>query len=1241
MKALVKFQFIVTFVYLLCSHLWLCAQPELIHSVFLIGDAGEPYVEQDPIGNVFRKKIEACAEKATVVYLGDNVYPKGLTFEGERLRKDGEEVLQNQYSWIKGLPARGFFIPGNHDWHHWGRKGYEYIINQQKWIDSLKDERVTISPRDGCPGPVEIPLTNNLVLVIIDTQWLLHQWEKPAEEGSCDAKTTADLLSQLEDVFVRNRTKRVIVAAHHPLITYGEHGGVFPLKSHIFPLEELTEHLYIPLPIIGSIYPLYRKYFGHLQDTQHPLYKDFGESIQKIMAEYPGSVYVAGHEHALQYIGKDSSHFIVSGSGAKVEFAKKKKHAVYVNPVRGFAVLNAYSNGNLELQFFQVDNQNPTGREIYKKVFPDQERLRPRPSEPIPDLDNKVVKVQASAQYQAGKLRQYFLGENYRREWSQPVVAPVFDIGSDSGGLKILQRGGGMQTLSLRLEDSTGREYVLRSVEKYPEHAVPLVLRQTFAQDLVQDQISASHPYAAIVIPKLAEAAGIYHTNPQLVYLPNDPRFGEYQKLFANSLAIFEERPSGDWSNASFFGNSKKIVNTGKVLEKIFSDNDNYVDQEFVLRSRLFDMIIGDWDRHDDQWRWAKIKEKKGDVFRPIPRDRDQAFFVNQGVLSKLWSRKWALPKFEGFDDDIRWPSGLSFNARYFDRNFLNELSEEQWLLVADDLKKSLDDQSIENAINVWPKSIFDGHGEFIIKSIKSRRDKIARYASSHYRFLAKEVDVTGSDKAEEFHLRRKENGDIELDVYKITKENQKGKKLYDRTFLKSETKEIRLYGLGGDDEFNFEGDRSKIKVRVIGGAGYDTLKDNSKGRSKTLFYDQFENGKVIEGNGVKDRRSENAEVNDYNRKAFQYNRFAPLIYGQWNKDDGAFLGSGFVAINHGFRKTPFRQRHIFLASFAPLTSSYNFRYQARFTELVAKWDADVDINVKSPNYVNNFFGMGNESVFNRRIDEVPGISVEDPIDFYRYRFEEMLIDLTMIRKFSNWGSFRIGPALQRIEMEEPGLDEDRFISAYALDSKPDLFDEYNSFGGVTWQVALDTRNDQKFTTRGTLLSLSGRNMRKLLEGGSSFSSYESSISFYHRFRAHGRLMFALRFGGGLSRGDYQFYQAQILDGKTELRGFRKTRFYGDAKAYSNAEVRLKLTSFRTYLFPATVGILAFHDAGRVWYKDESGNDPSAADGSSHRWHRGWGGGLWFTPFNLATVSLEVGHSPEGTLGYVRLGFLF
>jgi hypothetical protein len=1158
-------------------------------------------------------------------------------------RERATSILQTQVDWIKGLGAKSIFIPGNHDWHRGGRKGWERITNQQAWIDSLNDKQITLLPRDGCPGPEEIPIGDQAVLVILDTQWLLHPFGKPAEESSCDAKTPADVLLALTDVFTRHPGKRIIVAAHHPMITYGEHGGVFTLKDHIFPLTSFAPKLYIPMPVVGSIYPFYRKFIGDIQDTSHPTYKEMVRGITNLLTQYPGSVYVAGHEHALQAIQKDSTYFVVSGSGSKTTNVSKKKYARFAASVIGFVKADIFKNGSIRFQFIEVDAGFPKGLVLYKDSLP-APYVSQQISQQLPAaLAQKVVRVKASNQYHSGSGKQKILGANYRAEWEQEIEVPVFDLGNERGGLTILQKGGGQQTLSLRLADSTGREFVLRSIEKFPEKAVPEAFRKTFIQDLVQDQISAAHPYAAIVVPPMADAAGIYHTNPRLVYIPDDPRLGIYRKDFANTLSLFEERPAGDWSDMAHFGNSGNIINTSKVLEKLAKDNDNSVDQLFVLRSRLFDLLLGDWDRHDDQWRWATFESKKEETYRPIPRDRDQTFFVNEGIIPKFWSRRWALPKFEGFNDDIRWPSGLSYNARYFDRSFLTALSEEDWAATAKELQQQITDEVIETAIRKWPKEIYEHHGEEVISKLKARRAKLVEYAVAHYKFLAKDVDVVGSNKNEQVDVSRFPNGDVQVQMFKIDKKGERGKKMYDRLFKNQETRSISVYALGGEDKFQIGGSaRTSILVRIIGGDGKDVLLDSShvNGLGKeTLFYDIKHDSQVITQGEVGDRTSKDPAVNTYDRMAFKYNRLAPLVFGNFNPDDGIFVGAGVYFQKEGFRKTPFKNRHVGMFSYAPRTSSFNFLYRGDFTDVIGKWGVEVNADIKAPNYVNNFFGMGNETEFDKDIDENPAYDLDRPIDYYRFRFEEERLELFLTRKIGSAGFLKIGPALQQIAIEK--TSDARFIDDFANTLPYDLFVESNNYLGVGWDFTFDKRNQIQFPSRGVVLKVAGRNMQGTDNKATDFSSYEGSFSFYQSFRFPARVVFAARVGGGLNTGNYEFYQAQILDGKTELRGFRKTRFYGDRKFYTNLEMRIKLFNIRTYLFPASLGILGFHDLGRVWYKDASGVDPSAASGKSNAWHKGWGGGLWFTPFNLTVLSLEAGHSEEGTLAYVRLGFMF
>ncbi|MEM1010462.1 MAG: BamA/TamA family outer membrane protein, partial [Myxococcota bacterium] len=236
-------------------------------------------------------------------------------------------------------------------------------------------------------------------------------------------------------------------------------------------------------------------------------------------------------------------------------------------------------------------------------------------------------------------------------------------------------------------------------------------------------------------------------------------------------------------------------------------------------------------------------------------------------------------------------------------------------------------------------------------------------------------------------------------------------------------------------------------------------------------------------------------------------------------------------------------------------------------------------------------------------------------------------------------GQFRFGHRYQFVEIEEP----DRNIFIQRLDDAlPDqLIENRKHFTGASFALNFDTRKDINKPVLGTVWKNELVLMAGLNDDAKDLASYNTSLAFYHSFNLPAKITFATRFGFGVNFGDYEFFQAQTLGGKRQIRGFRKTRFYGDRKFFNNTEIRLKLLDLKTYVFPASLGLVGFHDIGRVWYKNEAGIDPSAAGGTSTQWHQGFGGGLWFSPFNMATLSTEVGVSEEETQFYIRLGFLF
>ena len=1196
---------------------------EKYFSIFLIGDAGKFSDATKHNLESLKKQMDAAGSASSTVFLGDNIYPAGMPSEEDKYRQEAEENLKSKLDIIRDYEGKAMMVPGNHDWRKGKKDGWESVLRAQKFANDYLQKQQVIVPEDGCPGPISYELTEDILLVLFDSQWILHPSDRPGENESCEAKTGLEFFAQLQDIIKMNEHKKIVLASHHTILSYGIHGGRSNFRQHVFPLTDIHKNLYLPLPIVGSIYPLYRKYLGNIQDHSHPMYKVMRKSLQELMEMYPNIIYASGHDHSLQHISKNDAHYVVSGSGSLTSFVKDGKYSEFTASIVGYARLDFHGSGLVKLKFISTEISNDEvifEKELFNKPY-------------IPNLDpytntslnfnNQTTMAHVSDQYGAGKGKVRWFGANYRDIWSQDVEVPVFDIGQEHGGLNIVQRGGGFQTKSLRLEAKNGKQYVLRSIEKYTSKAIPEVLRGSFAADVVQDQISASHPYGAFVVPGLAVSAGIYHTNPKAVFIPQDPRFGKYQEEFGGTVALYEERPSGNWKDADHFGNSKKIVNTQKVIKSLKNDNDNFVDQEFVLKNRLFDLIIADWDRHDDQWRWASFKEDKGIMYRPIPRDRDQAFFVNQGILPKIASRKWAMPKFQGFDYELKNVSGFMFNARWFDRSFINGLSKEDWINTAKELQQNLTDESIESAIKQWPDSIYAKNGPIVISKLKSRRDRLSDYAIDHYNFLSRKVDVVGSDKRELFDLERNPDGSTKVVVYKLNKDGEKKKTLYSRSFDKDETKEIRLYGLGGKDKFNIHGNgKSAIKTRVIGGKGRDTIIDQSIIRGwgrHTLIYDTKGGTYIEKGKEGRNLSSNASNINEYNRKSFKYNLTVPLITANYNVDDGIFIGGGLLRTTHGFRKDPFKNKHLLLGMVAFKTGSFDLRYKGTFNHVIGSLDAQFNFDLEGPNYTFNYFGMGNESEFDQNQD----------IDYYRVQIDNVLGSFYLRQRFRERFHVSIGPRFENINMR--GNDQ-RFVELEF--NNGDTILNAQTYSGLGAEIELDTRDRSMMPHKGVHLKIHGKSMKGLNNYSNDYGNISGFFAFYWSFRDPTAITISNRTGGGMSFGDFEFYQANTLGGSgkmANLRGYRRTRFYGNNSFYNNTEIRFTLFGFKTYLFPSHFGILVFNDIGRVWLEGEESN----------KWHQSMGGGIWLSPFESVVLSSTIAFGEEETLITVNFGFLF
>ena len=1181
--------------------------------IILIGDAGQLTDGRHPVVDAVKKFIP-LDKKTTILFLGDNLYPRGLPGEEFINYNKERSVLDSQVSIADGTPAKVYMIPGNHDWDNGRRDGFETIVREQLYVDYLLKKNVKFLPEDGCPGPIAINLGNDVTIIVFDSQWWLQPYEKPGIESDCDCKTKDELVDKIAELAGKNSKKLVILACHHPFKSNGAHGGFFTLKQHLFPFTDIFPGAYIPLPLIGSVYPVVRSVYGTPQDLKHPVYADMISEISAaIKTAAPNILFISGHEHNLEHIRDNSYNYIISGSGSKKQRVTTGKKSLFTSPTQGFSVLEVSTNKNVSLSFYTVTD---SVRKVYSapllnfSKIPDRflDSSNYRGDDPF--LKNKdTITIAASQRIKPVRgLRKIFGGQNYRAEWSTPVTMKVFNVRKEKGGFTIESLGGGKHTKSLTLKDTRGKLWVLRTVDKSKTEAVPTKFQGIISPQIITDLNSASHPYGALAIPELAGPLNIPVAHPELFFVPDDPALGFYRPLFRGKVCMLEEK------NPSRNGSETKSTNL--VFRKMVEENDNRPDQHAVLKARLFDMLIGDWDRHFDQWKWIEKEKNNGVLFEPVPKDRDQALFYSDGLLVKLLTGR-VMPFLKGFRRDIPGIKWLGYTARDFDRIFLTELDLSDWKNSMALIREKLTDSVIRAAIHKLPPEIFSRSGEKVIQKLISRRDILSERAIDYYKFISKKVNVTGSNRKEYFKVSNSGNG-LQVRVYARERGNDTSFIMYNRVFDPSVTKEIRLFGLNDDDLFDIDSTASsRIKIRIIGGKGNDTF--DIRGHVENLLYDLKSDGNFIKNKSrSKNRFSADPPVNDNTITGFNYNtsRFPEAMFS-YNSDDGALAGIGFSKTTYGFRNLPYASDQKFAALYS-MRGAYQLYYHGEFNHVTRNTDVLVQANLLEP-ALRNFFGLGNNTTVNP----------DRPYDYYRNRYRSFEIEALLRHRIIDKFHFLIGPYYYQYSnryKENTGnvLSHPRQVS---LDSA-DIFSNKSYCGGKL-ALHLDNRNNILFPTRGIHWDNEFTGLAGIRKGSNNFSGFTSNMSVYISQGDPARLVTVVAFGAGrIFSKNFEFFQALDIGANDNLHGFRKNRYAGNSMAYGSLEFKLKLFDVNSYIIPGPLGLTAFADLGRVWLRGEH----------SRQWHAAFGGGFYFIPYNQFVISASAGISGKDRIMSFNLG---
>lgn len=1185
-----------------------------IHRTFyLIGDAGtSPKNDLSTALKIFQQHIsKKSTSKDYAVFLGDNIYPAGLPKKNKKERASAENNLDAQIKSVNTFNGNTVFLPGNHDWYANGVSG---VKRQEKYIEDALGKN-TFKPENGCPLE-SIDVSKKIQLIIVDTQWYLENWNKnPTINDECEIKTRARFFEELEGELKKAQHKRIVFAMHHPMYTNGLHGGFYSAKKHIYPTQSK-----IPLPILGSLITQIRTQGGvSIQDRYNERYNELMARIETMALDYDNIVFTSGHEHTLQYIENKGIKQIVSGSGAKEAVVALSNNGLFAYGKQGFAELNFYEDGSAWVSFYGEEDNN--AKLLFRKEVFTQTRAAFN-TDTLPDHfpNSTNTSVYTKEETEKSGFHEILLGNRYRDLYSTKVKVPVATLDTLYGGLEIMRAGGGHQTRSLRLKMKDGRELNMRALRKsatqylqtvlFKETYVANAFDKTYIEDLILDFYTAAHPYAFLVVPDLSDAAGVYHTNPKLFFIPKHKYLGDYNADYGGELYMIEERPEENYSEEKNFGYADDLESTHDIIEKIRKDEKYKIDENAYIRARLFDMLLGDWDRHQDQWRWAQFDQDNGDkLFKPIPRDRDQVFSNFDGALldlaKTLSGSTKQLQVYDAELKDIKWMNSAGIKL---DKVLIQQSGKEIWLKQAQHLQKNITDSIIKKAFSKIPLEVRDSSLIEIQSYLKGRRENLMDIAERYYNYLNKLVIITGTDKDDFFEITRIADKKTNVKISRII-DDKKAEIILNRTFDKDITKELWIYGLDDDDVFEVNGKANNpIYIRIIGGQNNDIYRIKN-GRRVRIYDHKSKKNTIEENNGAKEDLSDtyNNNIFDFNKNIIKTGTITPTI--GFNPDDGFLLGISKISTKKGFHRNPFSRQHKIGAGYYFATGGFSFDYKGEFANIFGDWNLQASGRLTTENFSNNFFGFGNETANN---DGNLGL------DFNRVKTSIYALGVGLLKK-GNFGSdYGIKLKAEGIKIAET---TDRFIETFVPANNDDGFYDRRYFIGTEATFSYKSFDDKIVPSRAMVFKTAIGVKTEPSETKNTFAHLDVNLGFYNALSKNKKLVLKtdlrtqLRFGE-----DLVFYQAANIGGRNGLRGYRTERFSGQHSLVGSADLRYAFKSFKTNTLPLQLGLFIGSDTGRVWLKNDT----------SSKWHNDYGGGFWIAVADSIQGTFNLFNSVEG-----------
>lgn len=828
-----------------------------------------------------------------------------------------------------------------------------------------------------------------------------------------------------------------------------------------------------------------------------------------------------------------------------------------------------------------------------------------RGQSPAPDVRTAdSITVAAGAHYRAGGLHRSFFGSKNRDLWIAPIRVPVLNLRTFEGGLKTGKAGGGMETKSLRFTSADGAEFIFRSVDKDTVNLGPGYDDVGIAVRTARDLISSTDPAASLIVGPLLDAAGVLHEAMVFVVMPDDTLLGKHRKVFANRLGTIARFPKMDKGDASGFADAIEIVDSDTLRRLLDRDPAEHVDATAFLTARLMDMLVGNYDRHPGQWKWARLQPAPAGAWEPISRDQDKAFMSETGIVPGLL--RMGMSNILTYESTYSGVRGLTWNSFQLDQRLLGGLAKPVWDSVARALVGRISDSVITQAMQAMAPA-YRWSAVALTAKLRMRRDSLPVIADRFYRYLSDVVDLHATDAADRATITRIDDRYVEVRL-----QASDGVTYYLRRFDARETSAIRLYLHGGDDEATVVGNvRSSIPLRIIGGNGSNRLVDSSRVGGKfhpAHLYDVGTVSGVSYGPDTLFNRRPlvRAAGRLVELKKDHGGGFSPMVNLDINHDMGIIPSAGISWRRFGFRQVPY-------SSMVSLDGQYSFKNSGAVVALTADQRLEgsslhfTEVARMSELEMLNFHGFGNSSPATSGL--APGVSAPRT-DYYALHQRQWLVQPAIGLALGATSDLRFGPVLQYAVTDSTPL---RFVTA-TLPYGAGRFGE----AGLRMSLSQDSRGPtHHHPHRGTVVDLNASYFPALWDVRSAFGSISAIGAVYFTIPVPMHPYLGLRGGAKKVFGDYPFQEAAFIGGRSNVRSLDPQRYAGDAAFFARAELRLPVARF-TMLLPLNVGLLATEDVGRVYVK---GDSPGG-------WHNDFGAGFWVA-FHELSLDIKVVHSYE------------